>query len=158
MKICMYYQYFYCYLMWQICCQNYTSKVAWLMERKPILRLWIIQTSQQTNKQKFMTSKGNTIRLIYIYTDLSHICRWIRFVLTGEVFLDTKQPVCSSLQGRHNECDGVSNHQPRDCLLNRLFRRRSNKHQSSASLAFVRGIHRWPMNSLHKGPVTRKMF
>ena len=32
------------------------------------------------------------------------------------------------------------------------------KHQSSASLAFVRGIHRWPMNSLHKGPVTRKMF
>ena len=32
------------------------------------------------------------------------------------------------------------------------------KHQSSASLAFVRGIHRWPLNSPHKGPVTRKMF
>ena len=32
------------------------------------------------------------------------------------------------------------------------------KHQSSTSLAFVRGIHRWPVNSLHKGPVTRKMF
>ena len=32
------------------------------------------------------------------------------------------------------------------------------KHQSSASLAFVRGIHRWPGNSPHKGPVTRKMF
>ena len=32
------------------------------------------------------------------------------------------------------------------------------KHQSSASLAFVWGIHRWPMNSLHKWPVTRKMF
>ena len=32
------------------------------------------------------------------------------------------------------------------------------KHQSSASLAFVRGIHRWPMNSPHKGPVTRKVF
>ena len=31
-------------------------------------------------------------------------------------------------------------------------------HQSSASLAVVRGIHRWPMNSPHKGPVTRKMF
>ena len=27
------------------------------------------------------------------------------------------------------------------------------KHQSSASLAFVRGIHRWPVNSPHKGPV-----
>ena len=32
------------------------------------------------------------------------------------------------------------------------------KLQRSASLAFVRGIHRWPVNSPHKGPVTRKMF
>ena len=32
------------------------------------------------------------------------------------------------------------------------------KHQSSASPAFVRGIHRWPVNSPHKWPVTRKMF
>ena len=32
------------------------------------------------------------------------------------------------------------------------------KHQSSASLAFVRGIHRGPVNSPHKWLVTRKMF
>ena len=32
------------------------------------------------------------------------------------------------------------------------------KHQSSALLALMRWIHRWPMNSPHKGPVTRKMF
>ena len=32
------------------------------------------------------------------------------------------------------------------------------KHQSSASLAFVRGIHQWPVNSPHKWPVTRKSF
>ena len=32
------------------------------------------------------------------------------------------------------------------------------KHQSSASPAFVRGIHRWLVNSPHKGPVMRKMF
>ena len=32
------------------------------------------------------------------------------------------------------------------------------KYQSSASLAFVMGIHRWPVNSPHKGPVTQKMF
>ena len=31
------------------------------------------------------------------------------------------------LQWRHNERDGVSNHQPHDCLLNRLLRRRSKK-------------------------------
>ena len=33
-----------------------------------------------------------------------------------------------------------------------------SKHQSSASLAFVWGIHRGPVNSPHKCPVTRKMF
>ena len=32
------------------------------------------------------------------------------------------------------------------------------KHQSSAWLAFLQGIHRWPANSPHKWPVTRKMF
>ena len=32
------------------------------------------------------------------------------------------------------------------------------KHQSSALLAFVRGIHRGPVNSPHKWPVTQKMF
>ena len=33
-----------------------------------------------------------------------------------------------------------------------------SKHQSSASLAFVWGIHRGPFNSPHKWPVTRKML
>ena len=32
------------------------------------------------------------------------------------------------------------------------------KHQRSASLAFMRGFHRWPVNSPHKRPETRKMF
>ena len=32
------------------------------------------------------------------------------------------------------------------------------KHQSSALLTFVREFHRWPVNSSHKWPVTRKMF
>ena len=45
-----------------------------------------------------------------------------------------------TLQWRHNERDGVSNHLPHDCLLNRLCRRTST------------------VNSPHKGPVTQKMF
>ena len=32
------------------------------------------------------------------------------------------------------------------------------KHQSSTSLAFVRGIHQWLVNSPHKGPVIWKIF
>ena len=37
-------------------------------------------------------------------------------------------------------------------------RAEQRKIQSSASLAFVWGIHRWQVNSPHKGSVTRKMF
>ena len=60
-----------------------------------------------------------------------------------------------SLHWRHNGHDCVSNHQPHQCLLNRFQR----KHQSSAaSLAFVWGNHRGPVNSPHKRPVTQKMF
>ena len=71
------------------------------------------------------------------------------------LILYTKNRWCMWRQyGRY----GISNHQPHDCLLSRLFRHRWKKHQSSASLAFVRGIHRRSMNYLHKGPVTREKF
>ena len=39
-----------------------------------------------------------------------------------------------------------------------VYSGKGKKDQSSASLAFVRGIHWWPVNSPHKGSVTRKMF
>ena len=61
---------------------------------------------------------------------------------------------------RHNERDGVSN-SPASRLFTQPFIQahiKEKKNQSSALLAFVRGIHRWPLNSLHIGPVTRKMF
>ena len=62
----------------------------------------------------------------------------------------------TTLQWRHNGRDSVSNHQPHDCLLNCLFRRRSKK--TLKLRLFVRGIHRGPVNSSHKWPVTRNMF
>ena len=64
----------------------------------------------------------------------------------------------TSLRWRHNGRDGISNHQPHVCLLNSYSGADQRKHQSSASLAFVLGIHRGPVNSPHKWPVTRKMF
>ena len=73
----------------------------------------------------------------------------------------TQLKITAALLWRHNGCNCVSNLQPRDRLLNCSFRRRGadqRKHQSSASLVFVRGSHRWHMNSPHKWPVTRKMF
>ena len=64
-----------------------------------------------------------------------------------------------SLQWRHNERLGVSNN-PASRLFTQPFIQGADqrKRQSSAWLAFVRGIHRWPVNSPHKGPVTRKVF
>ena len=43
--------------------------------------------------------------------------------------------VLPALHWRHNDHDGVSNHQPHGCLLNCLFRRRPKKTSNSASLA-----------------------
>ena len=71
-------------------------------------------------------------------------------IVTYHVFLY----ILKTLQWRHNERDGVSNHRRLDCLHNRLFSRRSKE----TSKFRVTGIHRWPVDSPHKGPVTRQMF
>ena len=70
---------------------------------------------------------------------------WLTFILTSvftinsdSQYIQKPLPLSNScvigtahqtktLQWRHNERDGVSNHQPYDCLLNRLFRRGSKK-------------------------------
>ena len=64
----------------------------------------------------------------------------------------------TTLRWRHNDQDGVSNHQPHGCLLNRLFRRRSNKTSKLRVTGLCVGNSPGPVNSPHKGPVTRKMF
>ena len=63
-----------------------------------------------------------------------------------------------SLQWRYNERNGVSNHRRLDCLINCLFRLRSKKTSKLHVTGFVKGNHRRPMVSPHKGSVTRKMF
>ena len=45
-----------------------------------------------------------------------------------------------TLQWHHNGRDSVSNHQPHDCLLNRLFRRRSNKTSQLRVTGLCEGI------------------
>ena len=59
------------------------------------------------------------------------------------------------LQWRHNERDGVSNHQLTDCLLNRLFRRRSKKTSKLRVTGLCAGKF---IGERHNEPVTRKMF
>ena len=68
------------------------------------------------------------------------------------------QVLHQSLQWRLNDHDSVSNHRPHDCLLNRLFRRRSKKTSKLRVTGLCVGNSPGPVNSPHKGPVTRKMF
>ena len=68
------------------------------------------------------------------------------------------QKAWSPLLWRHNEHDSVSYHQPRGCLLDRLFRRRSKKTSKLRVTGLCAGNSPGPVNSPHKGPVTRKMF
>ena len=63
-----------------------------------------------------------------------------------------------ALRWRHNERDSVSNHQPHGCFLNRLFGRRSKKTSKLRVTGLCAGKSPGPVNSPHKGPVTRKMF
>ena len=80
-----------------------------------------------------------------VYTRVTHLCN--RF-----------QTACAiSLRWRHNGCDGVSNHQPFDYLLNRLFRHRSKKTSKLRVTGLCVGNSPGPVNSPHKWPVTRKM-
>ena len=70
---------------------------------------------------------------------------------------------CSSLpfhplQWRHNDHNGVSNHQAHGFLLNRLFRRRSKKTSKLRFTGLFVGNSPGPVTSPHKGPVARKMF
>ena len=63
------------------------------------------------------------------------------------------------LQWRHNGRDGVSNHQPHECLLSRLFNAQIKENiKAMRHSPCVRGIQRWSLNSPHKEPVPREMF
>ena len=59
-----------------------------------------------------------------------------------------------ALKWHHNECHGVSNHPPHDCLLNCLFRCKSKK----TSKLHVTGLCEGNTPVMDKGPVMRKMF
>ena len=88
-------------------------------------------------------------------TNLKHIVLMLRKCVLFQLKCHLN---VSALQWRHNDHDGVSNHQPHSCLLNRLLRRRSKKTSKLRVTGLCVGNSPGPVNSPHKGPVTRKMF
>ena len=63
-----------------------------------------------------------------------------------------------SLQWRYNEHDGVSNHQPHDCLLKRLFRRRSKETSKPCVTGLCVGNSPVTCEFPTQGPAMRQMF
>ena len=105
----------------------------------------------------------------------SELVRWRFYIDSAPLFLEialccqedtacysylqnVHRDITQSLRWRHNDHAGVSNHQPHGCLLNRLFRHRSKKTSKLRVTGLCVGKSPGPVNSPHKGPVTRKMF
>ena len=99
-----------------------------------------------------------------VHTTFSALIRTFLTVASRKPLADvdvqckTISDTCKSWHWRHNDHDGVSNHQPHGCLLNRLFRRRSKKTSKLLVTGLCAGNSPGPVNSPHKRPVTRKMF
>ena len=74
--------------------------------------------------------------------------RWFIHILYGKL----------PLLWRHNGHDGVSNYQPHDCLLNRLFRRRSKKTSKLRVTCLCVGNSQVTGEFPAQRPVTREMF
>ena len=113
---------------------------------------WWFESNARHHLEHRVWSTAPTKRSLVIYI---YIYIYTRVLMRLQVAASQR---CIPLQLRHNWRDGVSKHWRLDFLLNRLFRRRSKKTSSSASLAFARGIHGRPVDSTPKRPVTRKMF
>ena len=96
--------------------------------------------------------------IIRLETACSICCTEIKdgYCWYGWIHIQYSQP--QSLRWRHNDHDSVSNHQPHGCLLNCLFRRRSQKTSKLRVTGLCVGNSPGPVNCPHKGPVTRKMF
>ena len=119
------------------------QKISAIDMRSPIWKKWFashLQIPMNITKLAIFAKVGDQNRTFDVFccSQGKAIAEWVHIFFT--------------LRWRHNGCHGVSHYQPRDCLLNLLFRHRSN----NTSELRVTGL--CARNSPHKGPVTRKMF
>ena len=91
--------------------------------------LWA-PTTRLPHHWSFVRWTNRWLSIIFCVTDIYHKYisheLWMPCEWKEQSFLDT-QLFNFPLRWRHTGHDGVSNHQPHDCLLNRLFRRKSKK-------------------------------
>ena len=102
-----------------------------------------------------VTSRVAGMGILYV-TDTWQFDTWCSNMPLFEY--NVKSKAFLALQWRHNGCDASQITSLTSVYSTIYSGADQRKHQSSTSLAFLWGNHRWPVNSLHKWPVTRKMF
>ena len=123
------------------------QQLLWLNSQPIFVAFWIMETLSSefssilqkrfdTVDHGFSLHKLRRYRIQWYANDFLRCCLTNRTQHTyaNGVRSDVQSSICGVYQGsvlalhwRHNEPDGVLNHQPRDCLLNCLFRFRSKK-------------------------------
>ena len=101
-------------------------------------------------------NEGPLVRILVLFLLAS--TGWTNSPVAEELNVMMLARLEHSLRWRQNGRNSVSNHQPHDCLFNRLFRRRSRKTSKLRVTGLCVGNSPGPVNSPHKGPVTRKML
>ena len=108
---------------------------------------WSMNSPHQGQITRKTISCHDVIRLRAPWGDGSGACRFICRVFynkqNNDVIMSTLSSQITSLKIAYSTVHSGAD---------------QRKHQRSASLTFVRGIHRWPVNSRHKEPVTQKVF
>ena len=135
----------------------------------PISFILIFGISQSRN---VLCLKWNNIYLVLetLRDNLLTANQSVTFFISLSIPRDIESIVCS--WSKDSETDGQVRHYD-DVIMSEIASQITSrtivysaiysdadqrKHQSSPLLAFVRGIHRGPVNSPHNWPVTRKMF
>ena len=137
------------------------------------IRMWTISVSRNTSYHKISQSLEDEICVSGLPVAMEFGNRLGSFAADPPAKFQSDMPILtlnlvvrdvarfygstSSLQWRHNERDGVSNHQPHDCLLNGLFRR-IQKTSKLRVTGLCEGNSPVTSESPYKGAVTRKMF
>ena len=111
---------------------------TFLQKHLQVLVCYIIRPYQNGTRSS-NPSKSNGMQLDISFVDIKHTCD----LHYSDVIMGAMASQITNLTTVYSTVYSGAAHR---------------KYQSSASLAFVRGIHRWSVNSPHKGPVTRKMF
>ena len=105
------------------CCdQSSPARRTINTEMTPWPRFKIKMLSYQYRKSH--CGDKTVVRSSYLHNGISYTGKMSSLYWIGAL---SEHINASSLQWRHSGCDSVSKHQPHDCLLNRLFRRRSKK-------------------------------